>query len=110
MIPAGRKRHEIVIQTPTKTQSTGSGAVTAGWGTYSAQRAEVLSLDGVEGWEGDAAVSRATHQVTCGYVPGVTANMRILWEGRLLWITSVVPDGRRRELVIRCDENQSREG
>lgn len=108
MIAAGRLRDEVTIETPTRSQNTGTGAVTNTWSVYTTTRAEVLSLAGSEGFEGDAAVARATYQVTIRYLAGVTAAMRILWEGQTLYILSVVPDGRRREMVIQCTQNLSR--
>lgn len=108
MPPAGKYRDEITIQTPSSSQNTGTGEVTRAWQTYAIARAQVLSMGGGEGFEADAAVARATYQVSIRYLANITTTMRILWNGQTLYILSAVPDGRRTEIVLQCTENLTR--
>jgi SPP1 family predicted phage head-tail adaptor len=108
MITAGELRDEIDIQELVESQASGSGAVTEGWQSVWETRAHVKVLDGKEEYEGDAAVSRASHEVRTRYHGGIDATMQIVWNGATLKIVGVTHDQLRTELVFKCSENKSR--
>lgn len=109
MIRAGELRERITIQQLTESVNASSGAVSAGWSTWWSVRAKVEALSGTEGSEGDAAVARRSYKVTTRWKTGLTTDMRIVWGDQTLLITSAVADPLRRQWVIECKENLSRD-
>lgn len=48
--------------------------------------------------------SEVTHKVTIRFRPGVTADMRVIHNGKVFNIVAPLPDNRGRELVLMCRE------
>lgn len=103
---AGRLRELVTIQEQTVIRNSfGEEAVT--WVEIAKVWASVLPGGSGERFLGGASREQATvsHTVRIRYRGGLVPKMRLLWEGRLLDIESIIdPDGRRRELVLLCHE------
>lgn len=62
---------------------------------------EVLALTGDELVAARQVHARTTHRIITRWMPDVTPDMRVEWEGRRLEIVSALdPDGRRKELHL----------
>lgn len=97
---AGALRHTITIQTRTVTRDS-YGGETETWADSATVPASVESLSGREYWAARQTMASEIVRFRIRWRQGVTADCRIVWDGRTWDIESVQdPDGRRRELVI----------
>lgn len=102
---AGRLRHLATIQQELEDQSSMTGAVTKAWVTVASVFASVSPLLGRELQRAMAERNELTYEVRTRYLTGITPRNRILYDGRVFNIRSVVDvDERHRELVITCTE------
>lgn len=103
---SGRLRHRVTIQEQAVIRNSyGEEIVT--WVDVATVWASVLP--GSSGERFLASASReqatATHTVRIRYRAGLNPKMRLIWDGRTLNIESIIdPDGRRRDLVLLCNE------
>lgn len=101
---AGDLRHKIMIQ------SRGAAADANGqqiilWTNLADIHAKVEELGGYELMAANSIRASNTTRVTIRYRPDVTEKMRILYNGKILDITSTSDvDGRRRELELMCKD------
>jgi SPP1 family predicted phage head-tail adaptor len=108
LIEPGELRHSITIEQITPTQGQSGGFVNA-WSTWAAGvRAKIEPLGGSEMLGGASFHPEATHRVTMRYRAGLTADMRISYNGRyfdILNINNVLE--RNRFYVITAREGRS---
>ena len=106
MIPIGQMRHRIAIEQKTRGASDGAGgAVSETWSTFHECWAKLDPQTGREIVAADENVHRLTHRVTIRHRAGVTAAMRIRYQGRILAILGLrelLENGRLLEIM--CEE------
>jgi SPP1 family predicted phage head-tail adaptor len=88
-IQAGKYRLPVTIQQRQFTQDS-YGSTTEDWTTIYTTRAAILPLTGSEMFKADEINAQITHRIQLRYLPNVTPDMRILYNDRVFWITSVV--------------------
>lgn len=101
---AGKLRHQITIQQPTRTQdSFGEPLLT--WSAFAVTRASVEPIVGRELTQAAKVEGDMTHRVYVRFRDGITTDMRILHRGRVFNILSVGDvEERERRIEIRCKE------
>lgn len=85
---ASRLRHRVTLQQPSETPD-GAGGVTRTWQDVATLWAEIEALSANESVEAARLVSGITHRITLRYRSGVTAQMRVSFDGRVFNIRSV---------------------
>lgn len=96
---AGRLRHRVTIQQSTATE--GSWGASRTWSTYRTCWASIEPLRATETEQAERYSSEVSGTIRIRYDSGVTADMRVSWDGRTFRIVGVVnPDYRDRELVL----------
>lgn len=101
-LPAGRLRHRIEIQNYEMTQDDWGGVIYA-WSHWAHVWASVEPLQGREFFAAQALQSQTTVRIRMRYRPGVTSQMRVLFDGRIYDIESVIePQSRRHALQLMC--------
>lgn len=89
---ATKLRHRIKIEQATETRDAWGGVVVA-WTTLADNvPAEVVPLPGREFMAATAEVAGVTARITIRYMAGVTAAMRVVFDGAAYNIKSVLPD------------------
>ncbi len=89
----------MTLHSPVRAQD-GAGGADMGWDGGATVWANVEERGGDERAAGERLAARARLRVTIRYRAGVTAEMRLLWNGRALGITGLRdPDGRKRLLA-----------
>ena len=106
---SGRLRHRVTIQQLGMTAATWGAAET--WSTYKTCWAAIEPLRAREMEQAERFSSEVSATIVIRYDSGVTAAMRVSWEGRIFRIVGVVdPDYRHRELqlyVVEGSDDQS---
>lgn len=87
-IQAGKYRHVVQIQQRPGTQD-GYGEATKDWATIYTTKAGIFPLGGHEFFRAQETNSEVTHKVHFRYLPNITPDMRILFNGRQFMITSI---------------------
>lgn len=99
----GRYRHRIEIQRSTWSQDPVTGEMTYSWETEAIVWAAVEPLQGREFFAAASIQSETTTRIRMRYRPGIDTAMRILFDGSIYNITSIIePQKRRRELQLMC--------
>lgn len=103
---AGKLRHTITIQQRSDSQNSyGEQANT--WTTFAEVRASVEPLQGREFFASQQMQAEVTTRFRIRYLDGVTADMRISYDGRTFDIQAVLnPNERGRELHIMAVERE----
>ena len=97
---AGTLRNKITIQELNSTVNS-SGEDEDSWQEYVTVRASVEPLRERERFEAQQAQNEATVRFRIRYLPGVTAELRILYDSKYYDIESVIdPNDRHRELIV----------
>jgi SPP1 family predicted phage head-tail adaptor len=101
----GRLRHRVALQSMTATPD-GSGGFSEAWATWTTVWAAVEPLEGTERIRAMQTAADATHRVTLRYLPGVSAESRVLHEGRVFEVVSppIDPEERHVWLILLCHE------
>jgi SPP1 family predicted phage head-tail adaptor len=100
----GQMRERVTLQAPVRLPD-GAGGADAAWDAGATVWAKVEERGGEERAAGERLAAEARLRVTIRHRSGVTAEMRALWNGRALEITGIRdPDGRKRFLVLDCEE------
>lgn len=108
---AGRLRHRVTVQRKVETRDAVTGAVSHTWDTLvlpgdlalSDIPAECLTGPGRELQAADAKQAATALRVTLRYFPGLTEQMRVVWEGRAYDIQSIERDRTARHFMwLRC--------
>jgi SPP1 family predicted phage head-tail adaptor len=101
-LPAGRLRHRIEIQNYEMTQDDWGQPIYT-WTHWADVWASVEPLQGREFLAAMALQSQTTVRIRMRYRPGVTSQMRVLFDGRIYSIDSVIePQSRRHALQLMC--------
>jgi SPP1 family predicted phage head-tail adaptor len=101
---AGELRHYITIQQKTLV-ADGLGGFTETWTTFKQVYAAIYPVRANELFELKQVQLNTTHRVRIRYMDKVTADMRILFKDRYLYITAIVnPDERNVYLEMLCNE------
>jgi SPP1 family predicted phage head-tail adaptor len=103
-IDPGRLRERITIQQATEVRNR-LGETTQTWGTFVERWASVEGLSGREVLLSGQQQTEVTHRVRLRYVDGLSQQMRILWRGRVLEITSLLEHSNRTEHELLCVED-----
>ena len=102
---AGALRHQIVIQRYTATKDS-VGAEVKSWLAFATLRASYEPLMGKELFAAQQEQASVTTRFRVRYCAGITPKMRVLFEGRLFNVESVIdPYGHGRELQLMCVED-----
>lgn len=103
---AGKLRHRITIESPADTQGATFGEAKLTWSTFASVWAAVEPIGGKELLRADHVAGGLTHRVSLRYIAGVTAKMRINFNGRHLNIAAppINKDERNIELELLCME------
>lgn len=111
MIP-GRLRHRITIQRKQIDQDPDTGEMVLSWQDFAANEpASVVPLSGREFIQSQANQSEVTVRIMIRYFPGVDSTHRILFDGGIYSIETVLPDTTaRRHLTLMCKEVSGADG
>lgn len=101
---AGVLRERVTIQRKVVTRD-GYGAEGVAWQDVATVWARVEVVKGREGPESRQMDVMASHRVAMRYRTDVDETMRLLWRGRVLNIVALIPDERRRYLVVLAEEH-----
>lgn len=97
----GKMRHRITIQSLTATRDAVTGEQLETWATYLADvPAMVVSVSGKEYLSASAEQAGITARVTVRWDSGITAAMRIVWDGRTYVIKDIFPDETARGYLV----------
>ena len=100
---AGRLRHRVLIQKYEQTFD-GWGTPIKGWADWAQVWAAIEPLRGQEFIAAQAAQSSTTVRVRIRRRPGITTEMRLVFEGRFYNIKAVIEtETRRREVQLMCE-------
>ena len=103
---AGRLNRRVVIERRRVARDPDFGSESVTWSTFAERWAEVRDVSAVERvGEGLRTITRAT-MVTVRWVDGLKSDMRVklLGDGRILAITSIVEMGRKVSQQLVCEE------
>lgn len=106
---AGRLRERVTIQQQSVSRDS-YGAEIVTWADVATVWASVLPKASAERFIVGAAqdLAKISHAVRIRYRTGITPKMRVSWGGRFLYVQTVTdPDGRERELILLCEEDQN---
>jgi len=102
---AGLLRHQITIETVSESQDS-SGAIVSAWSTHAVVMAAYEPQGGSESFKEDQEQATQSVKFRIRYLAGVTAKMRIVYDGRHFDILSVADvGGRQKQLHLMCSEN-----
>lgn len=100
----GKLRHKISIEERTDSLD-GRGESVEIWSKYLSAKAGIYSIDGDETEKMHQENNSVTHRVIMRYRAGVTAKMRVNFNGRLFDIESVINvNERNKSLKLMCEE------
>lgn len=103
---SGKLRERVTLQSKTVVRDAfGSEVVT--WVISATVWADVRSTDGTEQVESsvDQVVATISHSVLIRYMAGLSPSIRVVWQGKVLQILSIVEnDNRQRQLILKCNE------
>jgi SPP1 family predicted phage head-tail adaptor len=104
---AGSLRHVIRIEKPSATLDAAGRP--SGWETFADNvPAEVQDQSGRETYQVGRFLGQVTHVVRMRYMQGVTGNMRVIWDARVLEVQYPLnPDGKRIEHRLVCVESNA---
>lgn len=105
MTNSGKRRTLVTIEQPVEATAT-DGQVTITWTELGNEWVRVHTLTAREAEHAKQLVARATVEVTALYRSDVTTRMRInIDNSRYLYIESIIPDDRNREMTLLCSED-----
>lgn len=101
---AGRLRHRVTLQQLTQVPD-GGGGYTEDWTDVATVWAAVEPLRGQERYEAQQVQATLSHRITIRYRAGVEPSMRVVHDGRVFNVLSVIdPQERHRELQLLVEE------
>jgi len=107
-LQAGTLNRLVTVQARGSAKDT-FGQQSETWTTVCTPRASVEPLSGAQVVAAGAQLGETMHQVTMRYRPGITTAMRVLYEGRVLSIVSVIDEYmKHRKLTLLCQEGLKR--
>ncbi len=103
----GAYRHKITIQQVTEAKD-GFGQMVKSWATFAQPFAAVEALAGSEPFLSDAPTSIVSTRIRMRYQSGVTAKMRVSYDGRIYNIENIIDKSERnKELHLMCSEGKN---
>lgn len=105
MIRPGELRERVTIQSSTETRNA-LGEATLSWGDLTTRWASVEGVSSREAIFNGRQDVNITHRVRLRYVDGLTHNMRLIWRGKTLEITSLLEHANRSEHELICSESK----
>ncbi len=100
---AGELRHQITLQSPSKTQNTfGEEVIT--YSTAATAWAHIETLSESEYLDQQRAGASLTHKVTIRNRSDVEPTWRVVWDARTFEISAVLSDNLGREMTLMCSE------
>lgn len=110
MLRAGDLRESVTIEVASE-QTNSYGESTMTWSRYAKRRAAIRGLRVDEVMSAQGPYTVATHEVEFRYVPGLTADMRVIWDSRTpertLDVISVSEMNNRESHKLVCKEQVS---
>ena len=103
MIRPGELKERVTIQVSSEKRNT-LGETTLTWKDFLTRWASVEGLSAREVLLNGQQETSVTHRIKMRYVEGLTQNMRIIWRGRTLEITSLLEHASRSEHELICSE------
>lgn len=100
---AGMLRHRVTLQRFQQGQDAYGGPVET-WEDVATVWASLEAMSGREFFASQQAQSEVTQRIRIRYRPDVTADMRVIHNGKVFNIVAPLPDNRGRELVLMCRE------
>lgn len=102
----GKYRHRVTIEHQVTARDPGDGSEVLTWEVlYAAVPADVLTGPGREFNAANAEQAETVARINMRWFPGLTADMRILWDGRVYNIKPPETDSTgRREYRIQCTD------
>ena len=102
----GKYRHRVTIEHQVTTRDPGDGSEIVAWEVFQAGvPAEVLTGPGREFNAANAEQAETVARINMRWFPGLTADMRILWDGLVYNIKPPETDSTaRREYRIQCTD------
>lgn len=102
---AGSLRHRVMLQRqPVVVDDYGGAVKDAPWEDVATVWASLEAVSGREFFASQQVQSEVTHKITIRFRPGVAADMRIVYGGRVFGIVAPLPDNRGTRLVLMCRE------
>ena len=100
---AGMLHHRVTLQRFQQGQDAYGGPVET-WEDVATVWASLEAMSGREFFASQQAQSEVTQRIRIRYRPDVTADMRVIHNGKVFNIVAPLPDNRGRELVLMCRE------
>lgn len=105
---SGSLNREIEVQVRS-TAKDASGQQLDSWSTFCKTRAAIEQMSGSETVAAGAQLGETMHQLTVRYRPGFRANMRVVYQGRVFNVLSVLDDFTvHRKTTMLCQEGLNR--
>lgn len=98
--------HRITIQRDAGTTTDAHGQPVPDWKTFAERWAWIQPISGNERYINQQLVASLTHKIMLRYLAGVTAQMRVLFKGRVFEIVAPPVNWEERsiEMVLLCRE------
>ena len=90
-IRAGDLNRVITFQ-QRNTDKDSFGQQSTTWTDYLTARAEIEQLSGSELVSAQALMAETTHRITVRYRPSITASLRVIYQGRVFNVLSVIDE------------------
>ena len=101
---SGKLNKSVQIQVLAETRGS-SGEITRAWTTVATRQMSVAPILGREYMNAQQVQSDVTHRVRMRYYDGLTSEHRLLFDGRVLHILSILnPFERNEQLEVMCKE------
>lgn len=102
----GKYRHRVTIEHQVTTRDPGDGSEIVTWEVFQdAVPADVLTGPGREFVAANAGQAETVARINMRWFPGLTSQMRILWDGRVYNLNPPETDATaRREYRIQCTD------
>lgn len=100
----GKLSTPIEFQVYRRTQDPETGHLTASWTPYAEDWARLAGITGREYLAASAQQALTQYRVTIRHRDDIDTTMRIQAEGKIFNIRAILPDDRRKWLVMMCEE------
>lgn len=99
----GSLRHRVQVQAPQQTQDE-FGEVAETWVTVAEVWAEVRAMSGRELFNAQQVQADVTHKVRMRYLDVLRPSYRLVHDGKILNVSSIVPDTLNTMMEVMCVE------
>ncbi|MCE8002149.1 phage head closure protein [Billgrantia ethanolica] len=99
----GELRYRVEIQALTTVQDPETGGMIEDWAAVGEEWASIEGIHGREFLAASATQAETTFRVVMRHRPDLDATMRLEYEGERYQIKAILPDKRRRRLVLMCE-------